>query len=92
MARVKIVVEREGGSTITIVEESAMHLFSDGECALLTQEAYVRVLRALGVQQQPDPEPTPPAAAGELAGPSVDDPSVKAVIDEALSRTGRKAA
>jgi len=63
MARVEIIVEREGGSRITIEEQSVMPLFTDDQCALLVQEAFVRTLRALGVQSRPDPEPSPPAPA-----------------------------
>lgn len=70
MARVTITVEREGGSTVTIEEQSAVPLFTDEQCGRLAQEAFLRTLGALGVALSPPPSPDPdlPAADGTQRG------------------------
>lgn len=67
MARVKIRLELDGGGVYTITEQSNTPLTGGPSAALLAQEAFVKMLGALGLSAAPaeQPQPTPPPDGGE---------------------------
>ncbi len=91
MARVTICVDLEGGSTVKVTEQSAFPLHTDDQTVMLVQQAFIRTCRALGVRDQPDPAPAPPAERAVTAQAAPGEETGE-MVAEAPSKTNRKAA
>lgn len=63
MARVTVHLECDGGSDMTFTETSAIAVYGGQQAALLVQEAFLKVCRALGVTSDTTTASTAPAAS-----------------------------